>query len=58
MVKTFKINLEDMYLDTKQPKKHQQKFKRFLLTKEDQERIAEQKKNIQRVDAQTKGVKW
>ena len=47
-----------MYLDTKQPKKHQQKFKRFLLTKEDQERIAEQKKNIQRVDPQTKGVKW
>jgi len=33
-----------MYLDTKQPKKHQQKFKKFLLTKEDQERIAEQKK--------------
>jgi len=57
MVKTFKINLDDMYLDTKQPKKHQQKFKRFLLTKEDQERIAEQKKNIQRVDAQVKGVK-
>lgn len=58
MVKTFKINLGDMYLDTKQPKKHQQKFKRFLLTKADRERIAEDKKNIQRVDAQTKGVKW
>jgi len=58
MVKTFKINLGDMYLDTKQPKKHQQKFKRFLLTKEDRERIAEEKKNIQRVDAQVKGVKW
>jgi len=26
--------------------------------RQDQERIAEQKKNIQRVDAQVKGVKW
>ena len=26
--------------------------------RQDQKRIAEQKKNIQRVDAQVKGVKW
>lgn len=66
MVKTFKINIQDMFLDTKQPKKHQERFKRKLLGddayykrwQENRERIAEEKKNIQRVDAQTKGVKW
>jgi hypothetical protein len=37
---TYKICLNDMYKQTKQPKKHQQKFKRWLLDKKetDQER--------------------
>ena len=54
MIKTFKINLNQMYLDTKQPKKHQQKFKRFLLTKDDKERIKRDNENIKRIDAQTR----
>ena len=44
-----------MFNDRKNPKKHQEKFKRWLLDKtEREERIAEEKANIQRVDAQTK----
>ena len=58
-MKTFKISLNDMYKETKQPKKHQQKFKRWLLDKKEsdeerRERVARDKANIQRVDAQTK----
>jgi hypothetical protein len=53
-MKTFKLNLSDVYKN----KKHQQRFKTFLLTKEDKERIeAELKKHIQSVDAQTRGNK-
>jgi len=33
-IPTFSINLDQMYLDTKQPKKHQQKFKKYLLDKQ------------------------
>jgi len=32
-IPTFKVNLNQMYLDTKQPKKHQQELKRYLLDK-------------------------
>jgi len=58
-MKTFKINLDQMYLDTKNPKKHQQKFKRWLLDKKEtdterRERVARDKVNIQRVDNQIK----
>jgi len=53
-MQTFKINLKDMYLNTKRPLKHQQKFKTFLLSKEDRERIERDKANIQRVDNQIK----
>ena len=53
-MQTFKINLRDMYLNTKRPLKHQQKFKTFLLSKEDREQIERDKANIQRVDNQIK----
>jgi hypothetical protein len=58
-MKTFKINLDQMYLDARNPKKHQQKFKRWLLDQKEtdqerRERVARDKANIQRVDAQTK----
>jgi len=33
IIPTFSINLDQMYLDTKQPKKHQQELKRYLLDK-------------------------
>jgi hypothetical protein len=42
-MKTFKLNLSDVYKN----KKHQQRFKTFLLTKEDKERIEAEKKHIQ-----------
>jgi hypothetical protein len=41
-MKTFKLNLSDVYKN----KKHQQRFKTFLLTKEDKERIEAEKKYI------------
>jgi NDP-sugar pyrophosphorylase family protein len=50
-MKTFKLNLSDVY---KKFRKHQQRFKTFLLTKEDKERIEAEKKHIQSVDAQTR----
>tara|TARA_R110000850_G_scaffold155888_1_gene280138 strand:- start:30 stop:215 length:186 start_codon:yes stop_codon:yes gene_type:complete len=58
-MKTFKINLDQMYLDARNPKKHQQKFKRWLLDQKEtdqerRERVARDKANIERVDAQTK----
>ncbi len=58
-MKTFKINLDQMYLDARNPKKHQQKFKRWLLDQKEtdeerRERVARDNANIQRVDAQTK----
>ena len=58
-MKTFKINLDQMYLDARNPKKHQQKFKRWLLDQKEtdqerRERVARDQANIQRVDAQTK----
>ena len=40
-MKTFKINLDQMYLDARNPKKHQQKFKRWLL---DQKEYIQHKK--------------
>ena len=57
-MKTFKINLDQMYLDARNPKKHQQKFKRWLLDQKEtdeerRERVARDNANIQRVDAQT-----
>jgi hypothetical protein len=51
-MKTFKLNLSDVYKN----KKHQQRFKTFLLTKEDKERIEAEKKHIQSIDAQTRGT--
>tara|TARA_B100000965_G_scaffold268518_1_gene227023 strand:- start:400 stop:549 length:150 start_codon:yes stop_codon:yes gene_type:complete len=33
-IPTFSISLNQMYLDTKQPKKHQQRFKKYLLDKQ------------------------
>ena len=56
---TYKISLNDMYKQTKQPKKHQQKFKRWLLDKKEtdqerRERIKQDNANIQRVDNQIK----
>ena len=58
-MKTFKINLDQMYLDARNPKKHQQKFKRWLLDQKEtdeerRERVARDQANIQRVDAQIK----
>ena len=58
-MKTFKINLDQMYLDARNPKKHQQKFKRWLLDQKEtdeerRERIKQDNANIQRVDAQIK----
>ena len=53
-MRTFKLTLNDVY----KKKKHQQRFKTFLLTKEDKERIEAEKKHIQSIDAQTKGDKW
>ncbi len=35
-IPTFSISLDQMYLDTKQPKKHQQRFKKYLLDKQQQ----------------------
>ena len=52
-MKTFQLTLNDVY----KKKKHQQRFKTFLLTKEDKERIEAEKKHIQSIDAQTKGDK-
>tara|TARA_X000001388_G_scaffold51138_1_gene37005 strand:- start:59 stop:277 length:219 start_codon:yes stop_codon:yes gene_type:complete len=34
-IRVFSINLKDMYLETKNPKKHQQRFKSWLIKKED-----------------------
>ena len=53
-MKTYQLTLSDVY----KKKKHQQRFKTFLLTKEDKERIEAEKKHIQSVDAQTKEGKW
>ena len=58
-MRTFKIYLSDMYKETKQPKKHQQKFKRWLLDQKEtdtdrRERIKQDNANIQRVDNQIK----
>jgi thiol:disulfide interchange protein len=50
-MKTFKLNLSDVY----KKKKHQQRFKTFLLTKEDKERIEAEKKHIQSVESSNKG---
>ena len=50
-IPTFNIQLTDMFNDRKNPKKHQEKFKRWLLDKTERE---EREANIQRVDAQTK----
>jgi len=33
-IPTFIISLDQMYLNTKQPKKHQQRFKKYLLDKQ------------------------
>ena len=33
IIPTFSVNLNQMYLDTKQPKKHQQELKKYLLDK-------------------------
>ena len=56
-MKTFKINLDQMYLDARNPKKHQQKFKRWLLDQKEtdeerRERVARDNANIQRIDNQ------
>ena len=58
-MKTFKINLDQMYLDARNPKKHQQKFKRWLLDQKEtdeerRERVARDNANIQRIDDQVK----
>ena len=58
-MKTFKINLDQMYLDARNPKKHQQKFKRWLLDQKEtdeerRERIKQDNANIQRIDNQVK----
>jgi len=58
-MKTFKINLDQMYLDARNPKKHQQKFKRWLLDQKEtdeerRERVARDNANIQRIDNQVK----
>ena len=58
-MKTFKINLDQMYLDARNPKKHQQKFKRWLLDQKEtdqerRERVARDQANIQRIDNQVK----
>jgi hypothetical protein len=50
-MKTFKLNLSDVY----KKKKHQQRFKTFLLTKEDKEFIEAEKKKYSKFDAQTRG---
>ena len=50
-IPTFNIQLTDMFNDRKNPKKHQEKFKRWLLDKTERE---EREANIQRVDAQNK----
>jgi len=50
-IPTFNIQLTDMFNDRKNPKKHQEKFKRWLLDKAERE---EREANIQRVDAQVK----
>jgi hypothetical protein len=53
-MKTFKLNLSDVY----KKKKHQQRFKTFLLTKEDKEQDrGGRRKHIQSVEAQTRGNK-
>ena len=56
---TFKISLNDMYKETKQPKKHQQKFKRWLLDKKEsdeerRERIKLEDEHIKTIDNQVK----
>jgi hypothetical protein len=58
-MKTFKIYLSDMYKETKQPKKHQQKFKRWLLDKKEsdeerRERIKLEDEHIKTIDNQVK----
>ena len=47
---TYKISLNDMYKETKQPKKHQQKFKRWLLDQKetDTERREQLNKRLRR----------
>jgi hypothetical protein len=49
-MKTYKISLNDMYKETKQPKKHQQKFKRWLLDQKetDTERREQLNKRLRR----------
>tara|TARA_R110000744_G_scaffold289756_1_gene400577 strand:- start:319 stop:498 length:180 start_codon:yes stop_codon:yes gene_type:complete len=56
---TYKISLNDMYKQTKQPKKHQQKFKRWLLDKKEtdqerRERIKLEDEHIKTIDNQIK----
>tara|TARA_R100001015_G_C4551469_1_gene113242 strand:+ start:122 stop:301 length:180 start_codon:yes stop_codon:yes gene_type:complete len=56
---TFKISLNDMYKETRQPKKHQQKFKRWLLDKKEsdterRERIKLEDEHIKTIDNQVK----
>ena len=56
---TYKISLNDMYKQTKQPKKHQQKFKRWLLDKKEtdqerRERIKLEDEHIKTIDNQVK----
>ena len=56
---TYKICLNDMYKQTKQPKKHQQKFKRWLLDKKEtdqerRERIKLEDEHIKTIDNQIK----
>tara|TARA_R110000868_G_scaffold5788_1_gene33973 strand:+ start:113 stop:292 length:180 start_codon:yes stop_codon:yes gene_type:complete len=56
---TYKICLNDMYKQTKQPKKHQQKFKRWLLDKKEtdqerRERIKLEDEHIKTIDNQVK----
>jgi hypothetical protein len=64
---TFKICLEDMFKEKRNPKKHQERFKRKLLgdklyferhrretDHERRERIKQDNANIQRVDNQIK----
>ena len=58
-MKTFKINLDQMYLDARNPKKQQQKFKSWLLDQKEtdeerRERVARDNANIQRIDNQVK----
>jgi hypothetical protein len=51
-MKTFKLNLSDVYKN----KKHQQRFKTFLLTKEDKERIEADKKTFKVLTLKQGGI--